>query len=1046
MRRKVLFILLLVISVFLSGCSFLTPSKDSEEKIKFLEDQINALEQEIANLEEEVSDLEQENSELKNEDNFETISQLRDDITNLNNQINQLEMVIDALNEGREENETLIGELQAQVNKLKSDKDELIKQIQDLSNEKEALSKTIRDLQASLEEATKAYDTLKDERDDYLTSLTETQEELKTLKENHALLTEELQKNKEVIEELNQTVTSLDEEVSKYKTQNQNLQANLEEREKEIESLETQIEDLKNNNGTSSDPELESQIEKLTNQLEKLQKEYDELEAQSKEDKEKIDELETQVADLKKENEELRKQLICEYQIGYELDGGINNSSNITLFSTDMEGFTLLPAIKEGYAFLGWFTESTFENKIETITNEITSDLTLYAKFVLDTYVSNAININNYNSQSATSNFEAYMGVVLYNIAPGSSLYWHKIVLVKQNNDYVVSEIIPSGSSYPTTYDYVLLSYNSPDNPSYEAFVNCGVSVGDVVSFSKDLSTLSNGEVDLQMHMYASGAQYSNLKLEANGGEVTYTNYYSDQQEVILPTPIKEGCAFMGWYDNEELMGETYTKIAKGSTGDKVFYAAWIEQDVDGIWANVSNPVTSTSKDVLPSEFEGYNVVWESSDINLYTIKEGYGYTNRKYQTHQRQEVTITATLNDGGEDVVFTKTIIINPVLYDEMEHPAAAYFSISNTSSYMNNSERYQTDGTLFSDNFRENMDMVYYSFAIPQANGTLTLDTQYLDLVKELKNDGIRVLMVIDGANKAPLQAMVQLCNDDTTRATFVNNILELVEKNNFDGVDVDWEFPGTSGLDGFTTAIDQVNLNKLLRDLRNGLDELQDVGGSNYILSAAIPATSWGAVRYDYAGNSTLGGVDDYCDYVNMMSYDLNNTEYTTHVASHAPSSANGDYKFGSIYGTEKFVELGLSKNKIILGTAAYGKVYSISATIDTSVTYPGLGLSASLTQLSGVTGSYASGTIYYTGITELMKDPNYVKYTEMNGDNVVASYLLNVNEKIFITYDSAEAVKAKCEYAKANEGMGVMVWAYGEDATDTVINTICDNLK
>ena len=30
--------------------------------------------------------------------------------------------------------------------------------------------------------------------------------------------------------------------------------------------------------------------------------------------------------------------------------------------------------------------------------------------------------------------------------------------------------------------------------------------------------------------------------------------------------------------------------------------------------------------------------------------------------------------------------------------------------------------------------------------------------------------------------------------------------------------------------------------------------------------------------------------------------------------------------------------------------------------------------------------------------------------------------------------------------KANKGMGIMVWAYGEDATDTIVNTICDNLK
>ena len=111
----------------------------------------------------------------------------------------------------------------------------------------------------------------------------------------------------------------------------------------------------------------------------------------------------------------------------------------------------------------------------------------------------------------------------------------------------------------------------------------------------------------------------------------------------------------------------------------------------------------------------------------------------------------------------------------------------------------------------------------------------------------------------------------------------------------------------------------------------------------------------------------------------------------------------------------------------------------------TATYPGLNVAASLTQISGVTGSFASGTIYYTGVQELLETEGYVKYTEKNGSNIVGSYLFNSTNNIYITYDSAEAVKAKCEYANSNNGMGVMVWAYGEDATDTIVDTICDTL-
>ncbi len=299
------------------------------------------------------------------------------------------------------------------------------------------------------------------------------------------------------------------------------------------------------------------------------------------------------------------------------------------------------------------------------------------------------------------------------------------------------------------------------------------------------------------------------------------------------------------------------------------------------------------------------------------------------------------------------------------------------------------------------------------------------------------------------------MVKLCDKDNTRKTFVDNIMDLVKTYNFDGVDIDWEFPGISGVDTsyYTTQRDQANLNKLLRDLRNEFNEYQDPNGSPYILSVAIPSSSWGAVRYDFSGaasksftgDNTLGGINEYCDYVNMMSYDLNNGEYTTHVASCYSSTQSHDYKFGCVYGTDKFVELGLDRSKVILGTAAYGKAYKVTGAVDMNATYPALNVAGTLTQINGVTGSYASGTIYYSGIAQLIASGRYTVYAEYNKGNIVGSYLYSASDNIFVTYDSAEAVAAKCAYAKAN-GLGIMVWAYGEDATDTIVDTICDNLK
>lgn len=465
----------------------------------------------------------------------------------------------------------------------------------------------------------------------------------------------------------------------------------------------------------------------------------------------------------------------------------------------------------------------------------------------------------------------------------------------------------------------------------------------------------------------------------------------------------------------------------------------------EAVLDNVSNIVTSNTVDTLPNEYEGVSLSWESSNNNLYTISDGKGFTSRRYQTHRNQLVTITLTCSNGVENTVYTKEVTINPVLFDEMTNPKTTYFAIGSASSYMSNNARYKADGTLFSDKFRENIDMVYYAFAIPQNDGTLTLNTTHLEKVLALKNDGIRVLLVIDGANSAPLTAMVDLCNNDITRSTFVNNIMNLVLTYNFDGVDIDWEFPGTKHL---SLETDRNNLNKLLRDLRQKFNENQDENGSDYILSIAAPSTYWGNDRYDYDGrfndDPNLGGINDYVDYVNMMSYDLNKQETASHLTHLYKPNNSYSYKFSVEYGVEYFTSLGLDSNKIIIGSAAYGKAYSVTgASLDPLL--PGLGATASLIQIPSVSGSFTSGTIYYTGIKELIDSGNYVQYNEYNSGNLVGSYLYNSSENIFITYESVESMVAKCNYANAN-GFGIMIWAYGEDATDTIVHTMCDNLN
>lgn len=70
-----------------------------------------------------------------------------------------------------------------------------------------------------------------------------------------------------------------------------------------------------------------------------------------------------------------------EYNIHYNLDGGENSQENPSkyIYGTGVSEFE--DAVKRGYKFEGWYSDSEFTNKIETIGTDVTEAVTLYAKF-----------------------------------------------------------------------------------------------------------------------------------------------------------------------------------------------------------------------------------------------------------------------------------------------------------------------------------------------------------------------------------------------------------------------------------------------------------------------------------------------------------------------------------------------------------------------------------------------------------------------------------------------------------------------------------------
>ena len=66
---------------------------------------------------------------------------------------------------------------------------------------------------------------------------------------------------------------------------------------------------------------------------------------------------ETHAEEIESASGEVNAYLASTYQVIYHLNGGTNNPSNPTSFSTSDANYTLQPATRSGYKFLGWYAK-----------------------------------------------------------------------------------------------------------------------------------------------------------------------------------------------------------------------------------------------------------------------------------------------------------------------------------------------------------------------------------------------------------------------------------------------------------------------------------------------------------------------------------------------------------------------------------------------------------------------------------------------------------------------------------------------------------------
>lgn len=352
------------------------------------------------------------------------------------------------------------------------------------------------------------------------------------------------------------------------------------------------------------------------------------------------------------------------------------------------------------------------------------------------------------------------------------------------------------------------------------------------------------------------------------------------------------------------------------------------------------------------------------------------------------------------------------------------------------------WEGDGKLDLDDIpADNLTHINYAFAPVNEEGKPEVssgDQKEIEKLNKYKEDHPHVESLISiggwGQNSYYIS---DLAATEESREQFVEDYINTyIDEYEFDGIDLDWEFPVRGGEDGMQNRLeDKENQTKLFKEFREQLNEKEIETGEEYLLTTATPTG-----RYQNGGPYVPGDsyefdeIPKYLDWVQLMTYDMANgfAPTTNHNAPMHPVDADpmseASKKWNNVSGAVEYYEKeGVPKDKMVLGTAFYGRSFIVSNSKDDGLyqPYDEPGANADWKEIKD----------------DYLDDSNWIKHWDSTAE---VPWMFNPETKRFLTYDNPESIGKKAAFINDNELRGGMIWSIGlDDEEHTLLNALSE---